>query len=251
MANEQPAPTAAPEPGGTQAPAQEPAQQPAAQPSAEPTPTNSPMDTLSDEAKSYLKSQGIEDISNPESLTKIINHTLSLKKTSSETAAELNRIKSTVSGQPVSQGEGGEAKPDSQPHSDAAATRGLDPVTAFNLATSLALQFPALKDDLTTGQFYTDLEKSGRSLVDSQGNVNLSAIQSFGAERQRVVELEQKLAEFEKPNANSIPDANPTTPTQPADDAPMNKQLAYAIASQDTSHARYKEAIEFLQKSVN
>lgn len=247
MANEQPAPTAAPEPVAPQAPAPEPAQQPAAQPSAEPTPTQATnlFDSLDEGDKAYLKSQGIEDLSKPENVEKLVKHNLSLKKTSSETAAELARIKSSVTGVPAEQ-PAGEAPTNAPSQS----TTEIDQVTAFNLATGLATQFPSLKEDLVSGQFYKDFAASGRALKDESGQLNLPAILAYGKEQQDYRDLKAKLEELEKPNPNAIPSATPSTPAQPADDAPMTKQMAQAILFQDPNHVRAKEAQQFLQSQV-
>lgn len=249
MANEQPAPTPAPAPASPQTPAPEPGTQPAAQPSAEqtpnPTPAPSAFDSLGDEDKAYLKSQGIEDLSKPENVEKLLKHNLSLRQSSSQTAAELARIKSSISGtpEPANPGASGPA-PTTAPSQNT--TTELDPVTAYTLATSFAQQFPSVKEDLVSGKFYQDFASTGRSLTDAQGRVNIAGLQAYGQERQRISELEAKVAEYEKPNPNSIPSAEPQTPQQPADDAPMTKQMAMAILVQDPNHARAAEAKQFL-----
>lgn len=248
MATEQPAPTPAPEPAAPQAPAPEPGTQPAAQPQAEPTPTpaSNLFDSLSDEDKTYLKSQGIDDLSKPENVTKLINHNASLRKSSADTANELARIKASVTGEPTPAQPGASGPTPTAAPSQS--TSELDPVTAYTLATSFATQFPSQKDDLVSGKFYQDFQATGRTLVDANGRVNIAGLQAFGQERQQLVELQGKLAEYEKPNPNVIPDANPQTPAQPAEDAPMTKQMAQAILIQDRNHPRALEAQQFLQK---
>lgn len=251
MANEQPVPTPAPEPAAPQVPAPEPGQQPAAQQPAESAPQSTPeaqnlFDSLEDADKAYLKSQGIEDLSKPENVEKLIKHNLSLKKASSEAAAELARIKSSVTGVPAEPTDS--ATPTVAPSQST--TTELDAVTAFSLASSFATQFPSLKDDLVSGKFYKDYQESGRSLVDANGQVNLNGLLAYGKEQQQYRELQAKLEEYEKPNPNAIPDANPATPAQPADDAPMTRQMALAILAQDPNHARASEAKQFLQSKA-
>lgn len=166
MAENQPVPTPAVEPDASKAPAQQPVPQPAEQKPAEPTSTNS-FDSLSDEDKSYLKSQGIEDLSKPESITKLINHNASLRKNSSTQQAELDKLKRVQEAlAPATPTDGVTPQPGSQSQSKT----GLDPVTAFNISSSLANSYPSIKEDLESGKFYSDFQNSGRTLVtDARG----------------------------------------------------------------------------------
>lgn len=250
---DQPAPTPAPEPDASKAPAQEPEQKPAVTP-AEQTPpasganTTNAFDSLDDESKAYLKSQGIEDLSDAASITKLINHNTSLRKSSTAQAAELDKLKKireTITGQPEPEASGSTpAQPGSQSQSS---PQELDSVTAFTVSSSLVNQFPKLTEDLQNGKFYEDFKRSGRVLM-VDGNLNINGLLDYAKERNHVAELESQLEELKKPNEGVQPDVK-DKPAQPADDAPMTRDIALAILLQDTdkSHPRYQEALQFVQ----
>lgn len=242
---DQPAQTPAAEPERSKTPAQQPEQEPAEKPAEQPS-TNV-FETLSDEDKTYLKSQGIEDLSKPDSITKLINHNLSLKKASSTQQAELDKLKKiseVVTGQPTAT----DTTP--QPGSQSQGTpQEMDAVTAFTVTSTLANNYPALKEDLETGKFYKDFQNSGRTLL-TNNTVNINGLLDYAKERQHVAELEQELEKYKKPSEGSQPDANPSgKPAQIAEDAPMTRDIALAILLQDTDHThpRYQEALQFVQ----
>jgi len=263
MADQQPDPNAAPN-GQPQANPSEPVQQPAGDQAAQ----SISFDSFSDEDKKYLAGQGItkqEELTS-EALVKVINHARSSQKTAAEIKAENDRIKQSINPTP--------ATPDpfslpttpsstTQPTGDVPAPtatpapqgqpQGIDRVSMFNLATSLATQFPRLKDQLSDGSFYTDMQGLGIQLTQN-GQLNLDNVLKYAKFADGQAETAEKLAAFEKPDENKIPDANPSTPQtpqQPAADAPMTKQMALAIGSfvaAGNTHPRGDEAKQFLQK---
>lgn len=270
MAENQPAPAPAADPANPQSPGQQPEanaagnQQPAAQPSnsgpsgatppaadAPSGPSGAPAVTLTDEQKTYLKSQGIaeDQLSSPDAILKLVNHATTLKKTATETQAQLEKIKGAVSPEQVPQNPFTPIEPASQQPQDGqpAAKSGLDPVTAFTLSTSLAANFPEVKEDLLSGKLYQDMSAQGIPLTDANGQVNVNGITNFASFRKQQIELEKKLEEAGKPPEGVIPPVDPGVPQQPASDAPMTKQMALAILAQDPGHARAAEAKQFIE----
>lgn len=249
MAENQPAPTPAPEPVVPQVPAPEPATPPADPKPADPVVTPAPV-ALSDDQKAYLKGQGLkdEDLNSPDALAKIINHAQSSQKTAAEIKAQLDKIKGTIN--PEEPAPTNPLLPTATPNPTDAPAKGIDPVTAYTLSSNLANNFPELKEDLLSGKFYTDMQALGISLLDNNGGVNLNGILKYGEAVQKNRQLEAKIAEFDKPG--SIPDARPSE-TKIAEDAPMTKQIAQNIvmfAAAGNTHPRAEEAKTFLQKSV-
>lgn len=257
MADNLPEPT--PAPSGTPpaptppAPNSVPEPKPADGKPADPPAPSAPAITLSEDQKTYLKGQGLTDadLTGPDALAKIINHAQSSQKTVSEYKTKIDAIKGTVTppepnpfGTPQPS-DGGQPQPNGTPEP----AKGLDPVTALTLSTSLVSSFPELKEDLTTGKFYQDMQAVGIP-VQVNGQVNLQGILGYGKIAQQQAQMAAKMEELSKPGEGAIPDANPTVPTQPAADAPMTKQMAYAIALQDRNHPRFAEAQKFLQDNV-
>lgn len=257
MAQAQPSPNPAPEPVQPQAPAQEPdtkqaEQQPATQTNVEQAPA--PSVTLTDDQKNYLKGQGLtdEDLSSPEALVKIINHAQTSQKTLSETKSKLDAITQTVNPAPA-EPTNPLLEPVSQPQNGQPQSEGLDPITAFTLTSNLANSFPSVKEELTSGKLYQDMQALGVPIKTEGGQVNLNGILKYAELRSKELDLEKKLEEINKPGEGTIPDANPSAPPQPAEDAPMTKQMALAIAQftlSGNTHPRAEEAKQFLQKSV-
>ena len=259
--NNLPAPTPAPndgsqpQPNPAPAPSSEPAPKPADdKPQGSPTLT---LESLSEDDRNYLKSQGVTEL-NTEALQKVINHARSSQKTAADIKNQLDSIKKTVNPEPTPSnpltdpGSSGQPQPDgSKPTQQPAA--GIDQATAFLLTNQLATNFPRLKEDLTSGKFYQDMQAMGLPVKNSDGTVNLTGMLTYGKMVHEQRELEAKLEEAGKPGEGAIPDANPTTPQQPAADAPMTKQMALAIAahvSKGGTHARSEEAKQFLQTNI-
>lgn len=249
-----PVPNPAPNDGAQ--PSSEPVAKPAdVQPQITPTPA-SPLDHLTDEEKTYLKGQGIEDLTSPDAIRKIINHAQSSQRTAADAKNKLDKVQTTLS--PVEDvnpltnpGSSGQPQPNNpQPVQQPAA--GLDQATAFLLTGQLASSFPLLKDDLVSGDFYKGMANMGLPLTDGEGKPNINGMLSYGKMVNQQRELETKLAEAGKPGEGAIPDANPTAPTQPqpGSDAPMTKSMAQAILMQDPNHARASEAQQFLNNLV-
>lgn len=262
MAEPQPATPPAADPANPQVPGQQPVTPPADGNPA--TPPASPAITLSDEQKTYLKGQGIAEdkLSDPDSILKLITHAQTSQKSAAEIKSQLDKIKSTVvppveptnpfaltPQQPAvsSQPQDGNPTPPQQPQGQ---PQSLDVVTAYTLSNQLATSFPTLKDDLTSGKLYQDMSALGIPLRTADGQVNLNGIINFSKMQHEQRELQAKIDAANKPVDGAIPDANPTTPTQPAADAPMTKQMAQAILVQDPNHARAAEAKQFLQGTV-
>lgn len=258
MADNQPEPQTAPNGQTPQGQPSEPAQKPADQTPAAPSIS---FDSFSDEEKKYLAGQGItkQEELTTDAIRKVINHSQSSQKTAAERQAELDRIRQSINpatvatdpltGQPVQP----QATTPTQtpanpqtPEASQAPVASLDPVTAYNLSFNLGNQFPELKDKLTDGSFYKEMNELGIPTT-VNGQVNLNGIIGYGRIAQKEAQIAAKLAELEKPGEGVIPDANPTTPQQPASDAPMTKQMALAILAQDTNHPRAAEAREFIQ----
>lgn len=215
------------------------------------------FDSFSDDDKKYLAGQGInkqEDLTQ-DSLVKLINHGRSSQKTAAEIKAELDKIKPAtpqVPGVPTvpPADPTKPAQPAASPTPDASVPKEMDPVTAFTLANQLAGNFPALKEDLVSGKFYEDM-KSLQIPVMSNGQVNLNGMLAFGEREQERRSALAKLEEANKPGEGAIPDANAGKPAPIADNAPMTKQIAQAIAlhvSKGETHPRAEEAKQFLQK---
>lgn len=97
-----------------------------------------------------------------------------------------------------------------------------------------------------SGKLYADMQTLGIPLV-ANGQVNINGLATYAQNRAKQVELEAQLAEANKPKDDLIPDANPTPPGQPDANAAMTEQMAKAIVVQDTSHARFAEAKQFLE----
>jgi hypothetical protein len=251
-----PAPNDTPPAPTPPAPSSEPAPKPAdGQPAGNPTLT---LDSFSDEEKKYLQSQGVTDLSSPEAIKKIINHAQSSQKTAADIKNQLDKVKGTLNPEPMPTNPLVNPTASSQPQPDgtptpAAPQGGIDPVTALNLATSLAISFPELKDDLTSGKLYKDMQAMGIPLHQANGQVNLDGILKYGSFAQQQAQAAAKLEELNKPGEGAIPDANPTAPAQPAADAPMTKQIALAIGAhvaKGGSHPRADEAKQFLQSNI-
>lgn len=250
MAENQPEPTPAVDPGNT---GPQPAIPPADPKPADPTnPTgpsgpSAPAITLSDDQKAYLKGQGLTDadLSAPDALTKIISHAQSSQKTAAEIKAQLDKI---AKGENPT-GPSGPPAP-SQPNPDGTQPQLDNDVAALAITTSLSMAYPDLKDKLTSGELYQDMKNLGIPLQVG-GQWNIAGIQKFAAMTADNLKLQAQLAD--KPDPSKIPDANPTLPAQPADDAPMTKQIALAIAAHTAkggTHPRSAEATKFLQDSI-
>ena len=245
-------PSQAPAPNG-EAP-QTPPSVPAAQP-ADATPASTTpeapvnlLDSLTDDDKKYLQSQGVTDI-NAEALQKVINHARSSQKTAADLKNKLDAVNKSINPD-VQTDTSSQPQPGGSP-APATTDTGIDQVTAFTLTNQLATQFTHLKDDLVSGKFYKDMQTMGIPLKDGNGQVNLNGLLTYGKMINDQRELEAKLAEAGKPGEGAIPDATPTTPQQPAADAPLTKQLAYAIvATGGKEHPRFDEAKQWLQQNV-
>lgn len=246
-------PGATPAPNGDQPPAapaapapSEPGAQPAdKKPEGTPpaAPAN-PLDQLTDEEKNYLKGQGIEDFSSPEAIRKIINHGRSSQSELSKLRSQFEKAGIKFEEPPATPPGSSQPQPDSQPST-------IDQVTAFNLSATLANNYPTLKDDLTSGKLYKDMQALGIPLHTADKQVNLPGILAYAEREHKYRETQAKLQEASKPG--EIPDADPTTPQQPAADAPMTKQMAQAIALHVTTggtHPRAEEAKQFLQANI-
>lgn len=254
---DQPATPPAADPTNPQVPGQQPVTPPADAPAAQST------ITLTDDQKSYLKGQGLSDadLASPDALSKIIGHAQSSQKTAAQLKADLDKLQPAtpqVPGQlptvPQVPADPANPQPPATPPSDpnpapSNPTPGLDPVTAYNLSANLAGQFPELKDNLMDGSFYKDMQALGVPLV-ANGQVNLQGILGYGKLAQERAQTAAKLEELSKPPEGAIPDANPTTPQQPAADAPMTGQIARAILAQDPNHPRAAEAKAFVQEET-
>lgn len=229
---------------------------PADAPAGNPTLT---LDSFSDDEKKYLQSQGVTDLSSPEAIKKIINHARSSQKTAADIKNQLDQVTGVLNPQPVppvnplvNPTPSSQPQPDGTPQPTPSQDGGIDQATAFTLSTSLATSFPELKEDLVSGKFYQDMQALGIP-IKVGGQVNLDGILKYGKLAQQQAQVAAKLEELNKPGEGAIPDANPTTPTQPAADAPMTKQMAQAIAlhvSRGNTHPRAEEAKQFLQKNV-
>lgn len=218
------------------------------------------FDSFSDDDKKYLAGQGItkqEDLTQ-DSLVKLINHGRSSQKTAAEIKAELDKIKPAtpqVPGVPTGpQAPANPAQPAApSPTPDAAVPKEIDRVTAFTLANQLAGNFPALKEDLISGKFYQDMAALHIPTM-INGEVNLDGMLAFGKNENERREAIAKLAEVNKPGEGAIPDANAGKPAPVADNAPMTKQIALAIAAHVSkggeTHPRADEAKQFLQKNI-
>lgn len=247
MAENLPEPTPAPAPAPA-APVPDP--KPADPKPADPTnPTGpsgpvAPAITLSDDQKAYLKGQGLTDadLSAPDALTKIIGHAQSSQKTAAEIKAQLDKI---IKGDNPPAGPSGPTG-SSQPTPNGTPQLDND-VAALAITTSLSLAYPELKDKLVSGDLYQDMKNLGIPLQVG-GQWNIAGIQKFAEMSNTSLKLQAQVAE--KADPNKIPDANPTAPQQPADDAPMSKQIALAIMSQDRNHPRFVEAQKFMQDSI-
>lgn len=225
-------------------------------------PAGNPTLTLSDDQKNYLKGQGLTDadLAAPDALAKIISHAQSSQKTAADIKNQLDKVTSAVNPQPatpvnplVNPAPSSQPRPDGTPTNPSASNAGLDPVTAFTLSNQLAQNFSHLREDLTNGKFYQDMQTMGLPLHNPDGSVNLTGMLTYGGMVNGQRELEAKLEAAGKPGEGAIPDANPSTPTQPADDAPMTKQMAQNIAlhvARGNTHPRGDEAKQFLQKNV-
>lgn len=214
------------------------------------TGASAPVVQLTEDQKTYLKGQGLTDaeLNSPDALAKIISHAQSSQKTLAETKSQLDKIVNpgATGSQPQNPLVPGASQPQDG-NSGSQPQGGLDAVTAFNLSANLATQFPGVKEDFMSGKFYQDMQAAGLPLS-LNGQVNLAGITSFATLRQKEISIEAKEAELNKPG--EIPAVNPSTPQQPAADAPMTDQMAKAILLQDPNHARAAEAKQFLQKKV-
>jgi hypothetical protein len=254
--NDLPAPTPAPAPAPTPA-APEPAPKPADATPANPT---NPLDDLTDDEKKYLAGQKIEglDLSKgPDAIRKIINHAQASQKQLSKLNDQFQkaglRLEPDAPANPFGQpAVPSQPQPDGTPTPAPSQDGSIDQATAFTLSTSLATSFPELKDDLVSGKFYKDMQTLGIP-IKVGGQVNLDGILKYGALAQQQAQVAAKLEELNKPGEGAIPDANPTTPAQPAADAPMTKQIALAIGAhvaKGGTHARSEEAKQFLQSNI-
>lgn len=264
MADQQPSP--APAPDGTTPQGTPPA--PAAQPAGDQAAQSISFDTFSEDDKKYLAGQGItsQEQLTQEALVKVINHARSSQKTAAEIKAENDRIKQSINPTPATpdpfslpttpssttQPTGDNPAPSATP-APQGQPQGVDRVSMFNLATSLATQFPRLKDQLSDGSFYTSMQELGIPLTNG-GQLNLDNVLKYAKFADNQADTAEQLAKLNAPDENKILDANPSspqTPQQPAADAPMTKQMALAIAqftAAGNTHPRSDEAKQFLQK---
>lgn len=243
-----PEPNPAPNGNAPQTLPSEPAPTPAdAQPQGTPTPA-SPLDQLSDEYKNYLKGQGITDLSSPDAIVKVIEHGRSSQKIAADLKNELDKYTLLNPSNPqATPGSSSQPQPDGTQPTGQQPAAGLDQATAFLLTHQLATQFPHLKDDLVNGDFYKNMQSIGLAVTTTDGKPNIQSMLTYGKMVNDQRDLEAKLAEASKPGEGAIPNANPTTPAQPASDAPMTKQMAQAIIVQDPlGHPRAAEAKQFL-----
>jgi hypothetical protein len=214
------------------------------------------LDSFSDDEKKYLQSQGVTDLTSPEAIKKIINHAQSSQKTAADIKNQLDKVTGVLNPVPP-------VNPllqppaSSQPQTDGtppppSSDGGLDPVQAYTLSNQLVTNFPHLKEDLTSGKFYQDMQAMGVP-VKVNGQVNLNGLLNYGKLVNDQREMAAKLAEAAKPGEGAIIDANPTLPAQPASDAPMTKQMAQAIGlhvGKGNTHPRSAEAQQFLQQNI-
>lgn len=216
-----------------------------------PAPTVNLFDSLGEEDKKYLQSQGVTEM-NEDSFKKLLNHNISLRKTAASNGNTPPTPPADPSTPPVvTPGEPSTTPTAPEQPTAPAVAKGLDPVTALNLATSLGIQFPELKDGLSSGTFYSDMNALGIPTTDANGAVNLNGIIAYGKLAQERAQTAAKIAEYEKPNPNNIPDANPTTPKVIDANTPMSKQLARAIVTNDKGNARFSEAQQYLETEAN
>lgn len=257
MAEQQPAGNPAPN-GGTATPPPEPVTPPAGAQAA----NTISFDSFSDDDKKYLSGQGItkqEDLTS-EAITKLVNHARSSQQTAAERQSELDRLKNggTPPTTPPANPDG--TTPPVTPSSTtppagetpaataAAQAPTVDPVQMFMLGNTLVSNFPELKDDLISGEFYKKMNQLGIPTLDSEGKVNLNGILSYGGLAQKSAQDAARIEELSKPGA--IPNANPTAPVQPDANTPMSKQLAQAIISRDPTNPRAAEATKYLQDNA-
>jgi hypothetical protein len=249
-----PAPNPAPTPGSVPDP------KPADDKPVVPTPPAASAVTLTDDQRTYLKGQGLtdEELNSPDAIAKIITHAQSSQQTASKLKNALDKAGLSLTpetpanpfGVPGTPGSSSQPQPNPTPTPAPQGGAGIDQATAFLLTNQLATSFPLVKDDLVSGKFYQDMQALGIPMKTADGQINLQGLTTYGKMQQEARENAAKLAEANKPDPNAIPDAATTTPTQPAADSPMTKQMAQAILLQDPNHARAAEAKTFLQSNL-
>ena len=251
MAEQQPAAT----PAATDGTAT-PSQQPGATPAGDQAANTISFESFSDDAKKYLAGQGVtsQETLTSDAINKLVNHAQSSQKTAAERQAELDRIKNG-GGTPPANTDG-----TTPPATPSATTPGATPETAaaaaapkvdetqmFLLGATLVQSFPELKDDLTSGKLYKDMETFGIPVA-VNGQANLNGILAYAKNAQALAQANAKIEELSQPGR--VPSAEAQLPKQPESNAPMTKQLARAIALNDPTNARSAEAAKFLQDNA-
>ena len=129
-------------------------------------------------------------------------------------------------------------------------------VDIFNMTTNLSTQFPALAEDIKSGQFYKDMASRGLTPV-TDGNFNLSAILSFAKDRNELAELRSKIDEANKPKPEAVPGVKYSIDESQPKAETMNLNTARAIVmfsnrqlkTGQPVHPQFEEAKTFLQAS--
>lgn len=205
---DQPAPGSQPAAGtdGTQAPG-----------STETKPEFSFDAVLTDEDKSYLKSQGVDKFDG-EGIKKFVasHKSLRAEKKSDVNPNGASEALAAAMGQPVQQPavtpqatQDTNASNTQQPVAQQpAAQENAMPsqVEIFNFTNSLAGMYPAIKDNINNGQLFKDMGDMGIAPA-SGGSFNVQSVLNFAKLQNEQATLRQQLEEATKPSAGVVPEA--------------------------------------------
>jgi len=250
-----------PAPDGT-TPAQDPQATPPAAPATdtkpqgpeEKTASKLTIESPSEDLQGLFKGLNIDPTNISEAdLLKLSNQALTSKKASSEKELELKSLKEQMSNvvapQPPQETNPFVApatQPDTTDVSQSAAQVSTPSSTEQRfLMTHLATVYPEIKDQIVSGELYKGMRDFGLSMTNSDGSINIDAIEKFASHQVEVSKMNARIGELEQTSPGELPGAG----SQPPEDADMTKQMAQAIVLQDKekTHPRYQEALQFLQ----
>ena len=220
-----------------------------------------PTVELSDEQKAYLKGIGIEDVTSPEAIQKILDTSIKQKSSVSKSSREIEELKARLASQGKSTdvelddeeedtppAQSPSATPPSGSDTPPTASNGVSDNDLFDL-TRMFSEFPELADEAQDGRIFGELRQLG--YFGTKG-INKQAIYNHlsakNAQAKELRELREFKANHEKPDPSSNP--SPSSNAGLNLNGEMNRDVARAIVLNGPKADRYEEARQFLQKNL-
>lgn len=216
-----------------------------------------PTVELSDDQKAYLKGIGIEDVTSPEAIQKILDTSIKQKSSVSKTSRELEELKARLASQGQPTDVAPEEEPETPPVESTTQGGGDTPPTASNGVSDNDLfdlsrmfnEFPEIADEAQDGRIFGELRQLG--YFGTKG-INKQAIYNhLHAKNAQAKEL-RELREFKNSHSKPDPSANPSPSANLGVNlnGEMNREVARAIILKGPQADRYDEARQFLQKNL-